>query len=55
MFYAGFAQISIVYGTLSVEIWCIRALGARIKAVDKVGAPVGEIEVNVQGAMRGWA
>ena len=35
-------------------IWGNRALGAHIKAVDKVRvqAPVGEIEVNMQGAMR---
>ena len=44
----------IVYGVLSVGIWGIRALRAHIKAIDKgrAQAPVGEIEVNVQGVMR---
>jgi hypothetical protein len=44
----------IVYGALSVDIWGIRALRAHIKTVDKVRvqAPVGEIEVKVQEAMR---
>ena len=49
--YAGFVSTD---GALSVSIWGIRALHAHIKAIDnvRVQAPVGKIEVNVQGAMR---